>query len=91
MKIEESLKALTSLPTVSSEMKIENTNTKQYVYFSQKNLSLYLNYLIVGERETQIKGSHHYQGQASSTRKKLTSAIPNKPDHGISAIQLLDI
>ena len=50
----------------------------------------YLNYLIVGEkRSKQSKGPHHYQGHASSTRKKSLSHLSSQTifDHGISAIQ----
>jgi hypothetical protein len=49
----------------------------------------YLNYLTVGEkRSKQIKGPHHYQGHASSTKKYL-SHMPSQTisNHGFYADQ----
>jgi hypothetical protein len=54
------------------------SNTLQCIYFSQTNLLFYLNYLTVGgKRSKQIKGPHHYQGHASSTKIYITFAITN--------------
>ena len=66
--------------TYSNQSVINMTNTKQSINFSQTILLFYLNYwsLVKEKREKQIMGSHHYQGQASSTRKiSITLAITN--------------
>jgi hypothetical protein len=59
------------------------------LFFSDKSIVLF-EFLTVGEkRSKKIKGTHHYQGHTSSTRKKYLSHLPSQTisDHGIFSAQ----
>jgi hypothetical protein len=58
------------------------------LFFSDKSIVLFECWTVGEKRSKQIKGPHHYQGHASSTKKSL-SHLPSQTisDVGISAVQ----